>query len=87
MKNRLLLVLIVLIIVVGIIGTLDASAMQKPVPPTIQTYGIPSPVGYAVDCGDEPTNAVSCGVICYYISEDATANQHELSCLPAWFLE
>ena len=87
MKNKLLLFLILLIIVIGIVGTLDASAMQKPVPPTIQTYGIPNPVGYAVDCGTEPANAVSCGVICYYISEDATANQWELSCVPAWFTQ
>ena len=87
MKNKLLLVLILLIIAIGIIGTLDASAMQKPVPPTIQTYGIPNPVGYTPDCGTEPANAVSCGVMCYSISEDATANQWELSCIPAWFLE
>lgn len=87
MKNRLLFGLIVLIIAIGIIGTYDASAMQKPVPPQIETYGIPNPVGYAVDCGAEPSNAVSCGVICYYISEDATANQWELSCVTAWFLE
>ena len=87
MKNKLLFGLILLIIAIGISGTLDASAMQKPVPPTIQTYGVPNPVGYAVDCGDEPTGAVSCGVLCFYISEDATANQWELSCVPAWFLE
>jgi hypothetical protein len=87
MKSKLFLGLILLIIVIVIVGTLDASAMQKPVPPQIETYGIPNPVGYTPDCGTEPANAVSCGVMCYSISEDATANQWELSCIPAWFLE
>ena len=86
MKSKLFLGLILLIIVIVIVGTLDASAMQKPVPPQIETYGIPNPVGYTPDCGTEPAGAVSCGVICYYIVEDAPF-QHELSCVPAWFTQ
>ena len=87
MKNKLWLILILVLLTGGVVGTVTTNAAQRPVPPNIQTFGIPNPVGYSHDCGPEPANAVSCGAICYYIAEDATANQHELSCLPAWFTE
>lgn len=85
MKNKLLLVLIILMIVVGIAGasSVTTNAAQRPVPPVIQTYGIPNPTGYAHDCGPMPTNGVSCGAICYYTETTPPA----LSCVPAWFLE
>ncbi len=87
MKNKLWLIVLLVFLTIGIVGTVTASAAQKPTPPTIQTWGIPNPVGYTHDCGPEPANAVSCGAICYYIAEDSTTNQHELSCIPAWFTE
>lgn len=82
MKNRLWLIAILVLLIIGLVGTVTASASQRPVPPAIQTYGIPVTNGYAHDCGTMPTGATSCGVVCYYITEESG---YELSCVPAWF--
>lgn len=55
----------------------------RPQPPHIETWGIPDPPG------GEPAGCAgqsNCGVMCYYISENAAANQFELSCIP-WIFE
>jgi hypothetical protein len=83
MKNKLWLVLLLVLLIVGIVGTVTTNAAQRPTPPNIQTFGIPNPVGYTPDCGPEPENAVSCGVICYYTDSLPPG----LSCLPVWFSE
>jgi hypothetical protein len=83
MKSKFVLVLILVLLFVGIVGTVTTNAAQRPMPPTIQTFGIPNPVGYTPDCGPEPETTVSCGVICYYTDTLPPG----LSCLPAWFLE
>lgn len=55
----------------------------RPAPPHIQEWGIPDPQG------GEPAGCAGqdgCGLMCFYISEDATANQYEMSCVP-WIFE
>jgi len=55
----------------------------RPEPPTIETWGIPDPAGgEPAECAGQP----GCGVMCFYVSEDAAANEFELSCV-AWIFE
>ncbi len=98
-KNGLLIMLILVLgIVVGVSGVVvtNSAAMAiaaptatppvpdpRPEPPTIETWGSPDPVGGEPSgCAGQP----GCGVMCFYVSEDAAANQHELSCV-AWIFE
>lgn len=87
MKGKIVLIVLLVLLLIGVVGTVTAGATQKPTPPQIQAWGIPNPSGYQPDCGTEPANSVSCGVMCYYITEDAVENEHELSCLAVWFTE
>jgi hypothetical protein len=63
--------------------TPTADPDPRPAPPHIQEWGIPDPQG------GEPAGCAGqdgCGVMCYYVSENATENQFELSCVP-WIFE
>jgi len=97
-KNQLLILSILLVgIVVGLTGALVSAPVgaiaaptttpvvpdPRPEPPDIQVWGIPDPQGgEPSECAGE----VGCGVMCYYIGEDAAANQFELACIP-WIFE
>ena len=95
-KNNLFVVLLLVLgIAVGVTGAIvtDSAAMAiaaptatpapRPEPPQIETWGIPDPAGgKPAECAD----VANCGLMCFYISEDAAANQHELSCI-AWIFE
>lgn len=97
-KNQLLILSVLLVgIVVGVAGMLfsaPAGAIAaptatltvpepRPEPPEIKTWGIPDPAGgEPAECAGQ----AGCGVMCYYVSENAAANQYELSCT-AWIFE
>lgn len=96
-RNRILLISILLIGVligaaVGVIApevfavpapTVTPGPIVRPQPPHIDVWGIPDPQGgEPAECAGEP----NCGLMCFYISEDAAANQYELSCVP-WIFE
>ncbi len=99
-KNRLLLVAMLLVgaflgLVAGLAGPAlavpaptatpapTADPDPRPAPPYIQEWGIPDPQG------GEPAGCAGqtgCGVMCFYVGENATENQFELSCVP-WIFE
>ena len=64
-----------------LVNTVNAQRPGPPtLPPTIDTYRFPPGTleGQPPECAGDP----DCGVLCFYISENATANKWELSCLP-----
>ncbi len=98
MKKNSLLLLVVLVIglLIGLLmdglpqvaqavaaPTATPAPAPRPEPPQIETWGIPDPPGgEPAGCAGQP----GCGVMCYYIGENATENQYELSCV-AWVFE
>lgn len=97
-KNQLLVLSILLFgILVGVAGAIysapagaiaaptitPAVPEPRPEPPTIETWGIPDPQGgEPAECAGQ----AGCGVMCFYVSENAAANEFELSCI-AWIFE
>lgn len=95
MKNGLLLMIVLVLgLVAGVsLGVVvepvqsaaapTATGVSRPVPPQIEVWGVPDPDGgEPAECVGQP----GCGVLCYYIAENAVENQHELSCM-AWIFE
>lgn len=87
-RNRILIIFVLLLgfligaVAFGFVPVL-AGVDSRPQPPTIQVYGFPDPQGgEPVECAGQP----NCGLMCFYISEDAVTNQYELSCVP-WIFE
>lgn len=70
------LALALLGLLVGV--TADAQS-ERPLPPDIQLYGFPDPSGGGpAACHGQ----IGCGTMCFYITENATENEYELSCVP-----
>lgn len=87
MKKILLYIVLIAALVVMAATAVAASVERvpdpRPEPPTIEVYGYPDPGGgEPAACAGEP----GCGVMCFYITENAADNQHELSCM-AWIFE
>lgn len=96
LRARLMQIVLILFLVGAVMGavlaqpagalpapTTTPSAPERPLPPQIETWGIPDPQGgEPAGCAGQP----GCGVMCFYVSENAAANEFELSCM-AWIFE
>lgn len=98
MMNKKNLTLLVCVLLVGLLAGAALTALPpvvlavaaptgtpapRPEPPHIESWGIPDPAGgQPAECAGQ----VGCGVMCFYVSENAAANEFELSCI-AWTFE
>lgn len=96
LQSRLMQIVLILFLVGAVMGVVLAQPQSagalpaptvtpalRPEPPAIETWGIPDPAGgEPAECAGQ----AGCGVMCFYVSENAAANEFELSCM-AWLFE